>query len=897
LLKSNQSQSRLKDLGILLALLLLVVLKFWIYLIPKDGVYHAGDFVEILPLRDYFYQNLRGGTWTFWDTHFATGLPFISNDPWSFYPIDLVVGLFAVSFNISRLEIISVLHYWLAGVFTYTFQRQNSLSRAASFVSAQCFIFGGFLLSHSHHPNIIHAFVWLPGILFFLDRGLRNRKPIYALLAGTFLSFSLLGGHPQFFYYILLFIAVYYFFWIYEGHQGGESLRRITAYFILALGTAAGLAAIQWLPLLASPSAIREHLGYDWKIQDSFPLVHLVGFLIPKVSSWTGPGLSEQFSYLGVLPIILGLWAAIRSSAGRPRLFGLALVFFFLLALGGQTPFYKYFYDLLPGFQLFRIPARFNGLLCFLLAILAGYGLEMLVGDPGGKQVKGLVRGVRTMLLLSFTGALFIYGAWFLLFALSTPNSTLTLNKWDQLTSGYTFYLLILGAAFLLLRSARDKKPVVLGLILLISLDLMLVGKNFGTALGPHVADQDPGRIAELSKQLVAEIKQDRSLYRILSEDKLIPAGLIYDAGLSDVGLDSMPGFGPAMLSKEFMAVTDLFTRNPDWLDLLNVKYILTANFQFPDHFAAIHLDPLVGRKTIMLEKPVDIQRIDVQSHLVNSAGVAQGQPVIRLGFLSETGEGGSVELSAGVDTSEWSIDNSEAQFRHKKAAVHSSWEVPGEKYQGHSFAALRSDLKLSRITRLFIEYIHPQGSIEISQLQLNQQSIDQFRRKRFEKINAYTYRNNYCLPRVFTLSPSAWLPNELILSKEMARLDPRDYLLMDEPPKDRKNSSPTRVFDGEARMTSYQDNRIVIQTQTDEDRILVLSDGYHPWWKASIDGQPARIIKVYGFLRGLPLPPGSHRVEFFISPTPLYWGMAVTVGTLILIAAWALMLRRRSKS
>ena len=123
MLKSNQSQSRLKDLGILLALLLLVVLKFWIYLIPKDGVYHAGDFVEILPLRDYFYQNLRGGTWTFWDTHFATGLPFISNDPWSFYPIDLVVGLFAVSFNISRLEIISVLHYWLAGVFTYTFQR------------------------------------------------------------------------------------------------------------------------------------------------------------------------------------------------------------------------------------------------------------------------------------------------------------------------------------------------------------------------------------------------------------------------------------------------------------------------------------------------------------------------------------------------------------------------------------------------------------------------------------------------------------------------------------------------------------------------------------------------------------------------------------------------------
>ena len=89
----------------------------------------------------------------------------------------------------------------------------------------------------------------------------------------------------------------------------------------------------------------------------------------------------------------------------------------------------------------------------------------------------------------------------------------------------------------------------------------------------------------------------------------------------------------------------------------------------------------------------------------------------------------------------------------------------------------------------------------------------------------------------------------------------------------------------------------MVIQTQTAAERILVLSDAYHPWWKASIDGRPARIIKVYGFLRGLPLPPGSHRVEFFISPVPQYWGLAVTVVTLISIAAGALIFRRRSKA
>ena len=125
----------------------------------------------------------------------------------------------------------------------------------------------------------------------------------------------------------------------------------------------------------------------------------------------------------------------------------------------------------------------------------------------------------------------------------------------------------------------------------------MLVGKNFGTALGPHVADQDPARIAEIPKQLIGEIKQDRSLYRILSQEKLIPAGLTYDAGLSDVGLDSMPGFGPALLSKEFMAVTDLFTRNPDWLDLVERQVYFDSQFSVSGLFCRHPSRPPGGQK------------------------------------------------------------------------------------------------------------------------------------------------------------------------------------------------------------------------------------------------------------------------------------------------------------
>ncbi|HET7747271.1 MAG TPA: YfhO family protein, partial [Vicinamibacteria bacterium] len=44
---------------------------------------------------------------------------------------------------------------------------------------------------------------------------------------------------------------------------------------------------------------------------------------------------------------------------------------------------------------------------------------------------------------------------------------------------------------------------------------------------------------------------------------------------------------------------------------------------------------------------------------------------------------------------------------------------------------------------------------------------------------------------------------------------------------------------------------------------VLVLAEAWSPGWRAAVDGQPARLLRVNYALMGVALPPGSHRVTF----------------------------------
>lgn len=94
-----------------------------------------------------------------------------------------------------------------------------------------------------------------------------------------------------------------------------------------------------------------------------------------------------------------------------------------------------------------------------------------------------------------------------------------------------------------------------------------------------------------------------------------------------------------------------------------------------------------------------------------------------------------------------------------------------------------------------------------------------------------------------------------------------------------------------------YQSEHIVVEAATPRNALLVLGEKYYKGWYATVDGKSAEIVPVNHVLRGVYLPPGSHKVEFRFDPLPFKIGKYLTLASFtfftgMLIREW--MKRRR---
>jgi hypothetical protein len=90
------------------------------------------------------------------------------------------------------------------------------------------------------------------------------------------------------------------------------------------------------------------------------------------------------------------------------------------------------------------------------------------------------------------------------------------------------------------------------------------------------------------------------------------------------------------------------------------------------------------------------------------------------------------------------------------------------------------------------------------------------------------------------------------------------------------------------AKISDFRSDRVTVQTESDADGRLILTDLMYPGWRVTVDGQPAEPVTVDGMFRGVDVPAGSHVVIWSYHPRILYWGLAVSAVTFVLLAALA---------
>jgi hypothetical protein len=748
---------------------------------------------------------------------------------------------------------------------------------------------GGFLLANPHHRNLIQTFIWLPLILYSLDKALIRQQGLWAMLAGLFMAISFLAGHANFFYFILLLIAFYFCFRMYLGIKAGSFtlMARETGYFVFMGIACLGLSALQLLPILfTGTGAYRETLDFAWKSQGSYPPANLISLLIPKWFIWTAEDFSDQLSYVGILPLLLGFWAIFRVADTRVRFYGLVALLSLLMAFGAYTPLYKILYDTLPGLHLFRIPSRTNCLLTFSLAVLSGFGCNHLLTKNFREQGSGLIEGTKSLLALALGTGAFVFLIWVYMIFQTGKDDNFSAS-WGQLLEGHILFLLILGSAYLiLLGKNKEISPKVLGksILILVALDLLVASLNFGPRPGGHMSDKDPALVSDQAKAILQHLKNDPGPYRISNTEGLLPPLLRYQENLTAYDVESMPNYVSLQFPREYLELYFRLEKNPVLVDLLNVRYHVGGSkpsvFKKTDHF---QLGAAFRSQEFVLTKPLRLSHLKVTSFLSHSREISQGTTVAQISLYHNDRLLKTIPLRAGFETAEWAIDRPGEHFRHQKAQVADSWVIPKEGYEGHAFFYSTDVSPDLEITKILLTYLSDQGTLDVREILINGQKIQEWVKDRFELVTTGLFKNLSALPRVFTMSRAKALTEKESLAI-LEKLDPREYLLVDRLPAGYQEPTASGFSVEESWISAYSPHQINIVSRTETDKFLVLSDTHDPFWKASIDQKPAPIAKAYYGLRALYIPKGEHEIVFSYHFTPFYYGLAITALSLFLL-------------
>jgi len=95
------------------------------------------------------------------------------------------------------------------------------------------------------------------------------------------------------------------------------------------------------------------------------------------------------------------------------------------------------------------------------------------------------------------------------------------------------------------------------------------------------------------------------------------------------------------------------------------------------------------------------------------------------------------------------------------------------------------------------------------------------------------------------------------------------------------------------ASIVRYTPNEVIVKADMQHPGFLILSDSYHPDWKAWVDGKPSQIFITHYLIRSVFLDTGLHTVRFRFVPWSFYGGIAVSLLSGLILAV---MLRRRPK-
>ena len=837
--------------------------------------------------KRFIVQSIQTRSIPLWDPYIFAGHPFLANGQHSaLYPFSL---LFYVIPLTKAYGWFTVVQFWLAGLFTYTFLRVLGANRVGSLIAGITYQLSGFFVASVVFTMIIAAAVWLPLMLTMIEIVIRKQEqkgpvaysPIPYILLGAFvLGIQVLAGHIEITYYVLLVSAFYALcrLIVLQRRQcvWGPTLR-MGGWLLVMVLLGLGLGAIQFVPLyeVASRNFRVGSVTYADVASWALPARRIISFLIPDffgnpshhtyfdliTRRWLPVGLNayeqvnplcpyctgwdtktsvEAGAYVGILPLLLSVmamwgWAADVVANRRVK-----------NTNSPKTSSAHPFFHLLPLPQVWIF-----GLLA-VLSLLFAFGTPLYAllyhGLPFWNQLHSPFRWVYpfTLSIAVLAGL----GATYLARYVS-PRDRADAEAKRSEASRYSLYKFSLYLGWLAFWGGLA------GLIVMIA---MLVFPAPFIRLAQMLVDR-----SELAQHAFADGRQ----FLGYQWPNLLKFFSFTMASGAILRISRCPIYLPRRLGG--LAVWKPLAVGIVALDLL------AAGYGFNPAADASLLDFRPPVVDWLLERRVE------DPHFRITSFNAPGEPRT---FLANTGAYWNLEDVRGYDSI-----------------------IPAQYARYMGLIQEQGDLLYNRVAPIYAPGYHALDSALLDLLGvryvLTTQEIPNQGYRLVYDDEVRVYENLDILPRAF-VAPCA----EAVLPEEMdyalRSLNPRQKVLLEVG--DWGSEIKEEVSDCNlqpATITNYMPNEVFIHASPDEPGWLVLADSYFPGWKAyrqisndkyQISNQPPEteltIYRANGNFRAVYLEPGDWTIRFKYTPMSFKLGLYVSflaaVISLLLLGWWA---------
>ncbi len=939
------------ELSALITIIVFFALFFWPATFAGQFFVSGDALVYSYPMRSVMWEMIRQGQWPLWTPTLLSGYPLLSMAQLALgYP--LTWGYLVLSGHAAE-QVYVLAPFLLAPIFTYVYVRQIGHSRLASLLAGLTFGFGGLMASRvATYGFLPNSVMWLPLVLAAIERARTKPFKTSLVWMTLAYAMSVLTGLGQGFLYVGI-ISIAYAAWLsfVLPHSGGRfaserfrlkaKLKTCAPLTVCLSGIllAACLSAFQTLETLQTQrQSIRSTLSYE--------MFSSGGFTVAQAGQ---SFLSPFYHYLETETFVVGLAALMaliaiaalfrRENREARLLFWLVVaVAGFVLMLGDNTPLYRLLYHV-PLLNLFRAPARHAFEWTFALAILAAYGwdrtAEFFQSRKGGVESKNaqvLFGGVLVIATLAIgyswwraTGKPPIVGsalqhtglseqAWLMWKAAFTAAALLSVwwnlrlgnqhgQRWRSALLAFTIATACFVEPYILMQRwwFGFAKPA--SYFTQLSAPTKFL-QQYKPEENRVYTSLTPGYTFDLPRTEPHNLSARRGLHDASGYEPLMPAR--YDKAF---------GNGGQFSSANFSTPLDRQILNPNWqvLDLLNVRFLVeftaaASGFVEKDgmRFSAgeAGMELKAGAKTVLAAPSAKVSTMTIVSALADSGDLNDGEVVAQINFVTAEGQVITRELQAGRDSAEWAHERADVKptIRHSLAKIFES--VPGGDFPIYRFQSRFDVGEPLALDRIEIANVSKHATLMISKATayesdgngafLLTQRLPGHWRKVYDYDSVQIYENPRVLPRAWIVPRAQVVTEEealrAIRGESEQPFNPRELSLVEKPERV-KIGFPQETFTSiaEAKIVSYEPNRLTIETKADKRGVLVVSEINHPGWEATIDGQPAAIYQTNYLLRGVMLPEGAHRVEMRYTAPAVLWGGIISSLTALLVGVMAI--------